>query len=387
MTGLRNAGMLRLTTSGSLAALALLGSVARAQGGASAGSQPPRVMIATKDSAGGVSRFFVTTPVIDSLVRRLNALPVGSPEFIATNAALEAAFRDLPRPAGMTLNTIVALPRRSPTDVVPQGTLGFTADGVNRVWYSAAGNYLQYFEYPTVVAIEANGPASRAGVRSGDLVLAYDGLDVRKQPINMTNLLTPGREVTVKLRRDGDLRDVQMTVEKASSTLIGDRRADAVREMSLVVTSEDRRAFEARVAEGMAVAARAPSAPVRKAPEAGTMVVRGYSDTPVAAAVVGPAMNGVLGAAMTAVDGGLAAAINGMDGKRGVLVTSVPVGSVADRTGLKSGDVILRVGPYDVETVSQLRVRFMAADQSGQEKLTLVIMRSGKTQEITYYTR
>jgi hypothetical protein len=381
--------MLRLMTSGSFAALALLAAGAQAQSGASAGTmQPSRVLITTKDSTM-VGRIIASTPLIDSLVRRVNSLPVGSAEFLAANAALEAAFRELPLPAG-SFNTVIAMPRRSPTDVVPQGTLGFTADGVNRVWYNPTGNYLQYFEYPTVVAIETNSPASRAGVRSGDLVLAYDGVDVRRNAVNMTQLLTPGRDVTVKLRRDGDLRDIQMTVEKASPALIADRRADAVRElMAAPVAPDERRTFETHIVEDRAAATGArPTTPIAvpKAAAGGTVVSRIYSDAPMAAAI-GPASNGVLGAAMTAVDPGLAAAINGMDGKRGVLVTSVPTGSVADRTGLRSGDVILRVGPSDVSTVAQLRVRLYAVDQSGQEKVTLSVLRSGKTLEITYYTR
>jgi serine protease Do len=98
-------------------------------------------------------------------------------------------------------------------------------------------------------------------------------------------------------------------------------------------------------------------------------------------------MNGVLGAAMTEVDADLAKVVRGMDGKRGVLVTRVPTGSPADRTGLRGGDVILRVDGSDVATVSQFRVRIMLAEQSDQEKVKLTILRDEKTQEIFYFTR
>ena len=383
MTGSRNAGMIRPMISGIVVALALLAPLtrsARAQG-AVGGAQPARVMIATKDTTSRVNRVVLITPVIDSLVKRLNGLPIGSAEFAATNAALEEAFRDMPLPPGGRFEISVTTPRaamRTRVDVVPRGTLGFTADGFNRRFYSAAGDHLQYFEYPTVVAIEANSPAARAGVRSGDLVVAYDGVDVKSNWINMTQLLTPGRELTVKLRREGDTRDVLMSVEKAPEKLVAERRAHAAME-------------ERRVIEVQAIAAgRAPTPPavIARSPVAPAGVGGAYREVSgVAAATMAPSMNGVLGAAMTEVDADLAKVVRGMDGKRGVLVTRVPTGSPADRTGLRGGDVILSVDASDVATVSQFRVRIMLAEQSGQEKVKLTILRDEKTQEIFYLTR
>jgi S1-C subfamily serine protease len=369
--------------SGTSAALALLAGGALAQGASAGSVQPSKVMVATKDTAGRVNRMIILgSPLIDSLTKRLNNLPLGSAEFIEANAALEAAFRELPSPAAVgTYRIEITAPRaamalRSPADV-PVGTLGFTADGVNRPLYGPGGIYLQYFEYPTVVAIEANSPASRAGVQAGDLLLAYNGEDVRKNIINMTRLLTPGREVTVKLRRDGDLRDVMMTVERASPSLVAERRLDATRAMAPTPREMDER----RAVEEQVVTARARAAVPSSTPRA-TVMSGGSSFSAVA-----PAMNGVLGAAMTDVDSDLAGAISGMEGKRGVLLTRVPAGSLAARTGLRGGDVILRVDASDVATVAQFRVRIALAEQSGQEKVKLSILRAGKIQEITYYTR
>ena len=372
-------------TFAALSAGALLASGAHAQG-AAAGAQPSKVMIATKDSAGGVRRMYVITPLIDSLVRRLNVLPMGSAEFIATNNALQAAINDLPRPGGTvggTFQVEISAPRmavRTAVDVVPRGTLGFTADGYNRRFTNATGDYLQYFEYPTVVAIEANSPASRAGVKVGDLVVAYNGDDVRANWINMTQLLTPGRDISVKLRREGDLRDVTMEVAKAPADLMADRRASAA--------MDERRMVESQAVMAAAAAGRAPTPPgaIARAPVAAGGFGGSLREVPVAATIA-PGMNGVFGAAMTDVDADLAKVLRGMDGRRGVLVTRVPNGSLADRTGLRSGDVILRVDASDVSTVSQFRVRLSLAEQSGQEKVKLTILRDEKTQEILYYTR
>jgi hypothetical protein len=189
----------------------------------------------------------------------------------------------------------------SPTDVVPQGTLGFTADAYNRRWYSGVGQYVQYFEYPMIVAIEANSPASRAGVRFGDSVLAYNGLDLRRQAINLTQLLTPGRDVSVRLRRDGESRDVIVTVDKAPERLMAERRAEATDMMA----AENRRIFEERV-----VAARAATGVPTPQGGFGTAGTLAPSKSPVAVGAVGtatartaapgfaPSPNGMLGAAM-----------------------------------------------------------------------------------------
>src|SRR4051812_30645093 len=117
MTMSQNAGAFRLMTSGT-AALALLASAARAQGGVAAGStQSARVMIVAKDTTS--LKLFV----IDSLAKRLNGLPVGSAEFVAANAALEAALKELPRPAGASsgyrfeITAPRAMVRATPMDV------------------------------------------------------------------------------------------------------------------------------------------------------------------------------------------------------------------------------------------------------------------------------
>jgi S1-C subfamily serine protease len=379
MTGIR-------LTVAALGVGSLLAPGVRAQG-AVGGVQPSKVMIATKDSAGRMNRLFIITPLIDSLVRRLNVLPLGSSEFVATKNALDAAIDDLPRPTGAISGRFqveIAAPRmavRTSVDVVPRGTLGFTADGYNRRFSSSTGDFLQYFEYPTIVAIETNSPASRAGVKVGDLVIAYNGDDVRANWINMTELLTPGRDVLVKLRRDGDLRDVTMEVDKAPAALLADRRAS--------VAMAERRAVEGQAIAAVAAGrASTPAGTFVRSPVTAGAVGGTLSEVPVGAMAIAPAMtNGVLGAAMTDVDADLAKVVRGMNGKRGVLLTRVPSGSPADRTGLRSGDVILRVDASDVATVAQFRVRIALAEQSGQEKVKLTILRDEKTQEITYFTR
>ena len=90
---------------------------------------------------------------------------------------------------------------------------------------------------------------------------------------------------------------------------------------------------------------------------------------------------------LTDVDLNLAASLRGMQGKRGVLLTTVPDGSPAYRTGLRAGDVILGVESYDVDNTAVLSIRLHQAEQNGIEKIKLTILRAGKRQEITYVPR
>src|SRR4029077_825546 len=60
--------------------------------------------------------------------------------------------------------------------VMPKGYIGIVAPG--RMLVSSAGQVVEYFDYPSIVSVDPDSPAQRAGIVPGDLLLAYDGLDV-----------------------------------------------------------------------------------------------------------------------------------------------------------------------------------------------------------------
>jgi membrane-associated protease RseP (regulator of RpoE activity) len=381
-----HAGMIRRMGLGSVAALALFAHGARAQGGAAAGPLPSKYII-VKDSASGEMTLVLQMTRIDSLIKRRSALPMGTAEFVAVDSALQVALRSLPRPTQFTseggrMQIELAAPRValriSSMDLIPQGWLGFTAAlAVNRNWYDALGQYVEYFEYPTIVEVESNSPASRAGVRVGDLLLAYNGLDVRRQAINLTRLLEPGREVTVRVRRDGDAKEYEVRVEKAPPALAAERRAASAEFMATTAPGMEQRRIVELHAATAASGVRSPTPSAVRAPGApvGAMVARTM-----------PAMlppNGMLGAAMMDVNPGVAKALRGMDGKRGVLVMTVPENTPAYRIGLRDGDVILRVESVEVWNTAVLRSRLREAEQAS-DKVKLSILRDGKTREISY---
>ena len=62
----------------------------------------------------------------------------------------------------------------------------------------------------------------------------------------------------------------------------------------------------------------------------------------------------------------------GLEGGSGVLVTSVEAGSVAERAGLRAGDVITAVGEQAVDDVRDLRRRLATVAAGGETVLAIV---------------
>lgn len=382
-----DAGTHRLTHRVTLAVLALLSQAGLAAAQVGAGALPTKATATARvDSARiiGTTEFVLireSTPRSDSLIKRLNSLPVGSKEYVATRDSLFAEGR---KPAavgaggtnaGGTYSIAIAPQtlRVTTMDLVPAGWFGFVADGVNESWNAPSGTYLRYFEYPTVVAVEPNSPASRAGIRFGDSLVAYNGSDVVRRAINFTQLLTPGREVEVRVRREGEVKDLMIVVAKAPASVMDQRRRDAAAAMantpappSAIARTTQRSMVEAqaRVASGQAMVTAGP----QRAPGSPTGVMMPTL-----------AVAGVYGAAIASVTPEAGKSFAGMNGRGGVLISAVPTGSFAERVGLRQFDVILSVDGESVVTTNQLRARLAHADVTNAQQIKLELLRAGKT--------
>jgi membrane-associated protease RseP (regulator of RpoE activity) len=99
-------------------------------------------------------------------------------------------------------------------DVLPEGTLGFGIVCRCRVESPSAGMPRWRFEQlPEVVGIEPGGPAARAGLRPGDVLLEIDGVSLlRDAGGDAYSAVRPGQVIRLGIRRNGTPRVVALTV-------------------------------------------------------------------------------------------------------------------------------------------------------------------------------
>ena len=165
--------------------------------------------------------------------------------------------------------------------------------------------------------VVADGAAEKAGLRDGDVVVAFNGEDVDDSSDlrNAVGLLTPGTSADITYLRDGRRRTTRITVE---------------------AVSEDDSVLEpASMADEM------------------------------------PSMESFSGATITDIPEDLDLA----DGRRGVYVSSVRRGSRAARAGLVRGDVIRRINRRAVEDLEG----FEAFLKRNEGPYALVVERDGRT--------
>jgi membrane-associated protease RseP (regulator of RpoE activity) len=268
--------------------------------------------------------------------------------------------------AAMAEASVAATEAMSPEEMRFPGWIGITLDAPCTVEARGGDVYWRFLSHPEIVSVDPSSPAERAGIRRGDVLLAYDGHDVRRE-IAMNRLLQPGRTVRVRVRvqRDNEVRDVAVKVAPT--------RAVAWREWS------------SGVALARPARPRTPHTPPEPpAPPWAVMVPEPRRPAPVAGPVPTPApvisisrFSGLGGAHMETITPGLGEAI-GVDG--GVLVISVPMGVPAHESGLVDGDVILKADGRDVRSVHELR-RLVAGHDRRAVKLD--VARRGKVRQVT----
>lgn len=263
----------------------------------------------------------------------------------------------------------------------PRGWIGLTFEGPQEMRWKEGQMVSTFPEYPMVVAVDPNSPADRAGVRQGDSLLAMNGKDLRRG-IVLSELLRPQARLRLKLRRDGQVRELPLTVARAPGAVVV-RRMDFVEGplppmppmppmpgMPGMPGMQAPRAPEAvraprtarvEVWVGDEEEARAESA---GRPEEGTRIF------------VFPRVDGLAGADMRTLDADLG---EGFGVSRGVLVVSTATSSPARESGLRGGDVILAAEGRAVNTVHELRAAAMKANgvAKGQRTLKLDVIRAG----------
>jgi len=94
----------------------------------------------------------------------------------------------------------------------PDGHLGLTMSSVPLRTSLQSGYIVSYCDYPVVLSVEPGSPAERAGLQSGDTLLAFNGRDLRTGMVDYSALLVPNTTLRMTARRDGRTRTVALRV-------------------------------------------------------------------------------------------------------------------------------------------------------------------------------
>jgi serine protease Do len=193
-----------------------------------------------------------------------------------------------------------------------------------------------------VESVDPGGPANKAGIKAGDAITEFDGERVRsvRQFSRLVQETPGGRAVTVALSRNGQRSTVTVTAES--------------------------RGWSDDFSVGVLSAARAPRAPLPPNPPA----LPRMPAEPLRLFVTGRH----LGVTIETLDDQLAQYFGV---KEGVLVKSVSANSVAEKAGVKAGDVITGVNGRKVYEVSDVN---RALDRINEDdEFTLEVTRDKKT--------
>jgi serine protease Do len=267
---------------------------------------------------------------IDAAVNRGNS---GGPTFnlagevIGVNTAIVS-------PTGGNIGIAFAIPAETVSRVVASlkesgiVTRGFMGVNIQPVTAEIAESLgLKEPQGALVADVQADSPAAKAGIKSGDVVMAVNGTRIKdaRELSRRVSLIAPGTTVKLTIMREGKERNIDVLLAKLPEDRTADRTEPRGRERD-----RDRgdRVTEPRLGLSMAPAKS----------------VAGSGDI-------------------------------------GVVITDVkPDGPAAER-GLKSGDVILEVAGKAVSTPAEIRDAFSAARTEGKG---VVLMRV-KTEQGTRF--
>jgi serine protease Do len=203
-----------------------------------------------------------------------------------------------------------------------RGWLGVSIQGVGPDVAEALG--LDKAKGALVTEVQ-DGPAQTAGIKSGDVIVTFDGKDVpdSRELVRMVGETEIGKSVEVVVWRDGKTETVNVTLG---------RREEA---------------------EGVVPAVSGPEAA-----------------TPKEAKVLGLQVSELTDATRQGL---------GLDEKAdGLVVLEVDEASEAYEKGLRAGDLIAEAGQQKVATVKELQTRVADAKEAGRKSILLLVRRQGE---------
>jgi len=265
----------------------------------------------------------------------------------------------LARGEQMRGETMVFAKRRDGT----RGYLGVSFDGPSVDEMRGDERIIRFLDYPRIALVEPSSPAERAGIVEGDTLVELNGSDVRDRAFSLTKLLVPQQRVRLKVRRDGNPMDFRVIVAEAPGYMVS-RMAPLP--PTMVMTP---------------MPTPAPTPPTRVRVYAGDVPQPDVPPTPAAPramAMTWTMLDGVAGARLESVTEGLGRALGT---QYGVLVLRSAPGTPAFDSGLRDGDVILKVNGDAVRSVRDLREAIQGVD--GEDGVKLIVLREKKQRDVT----
>jgi S1-C subfamily serine protease len=134
------------------------------------------------------------------------------------------AHAQTPRPdsaaAGESLAAPAAIAAGRAAHQLPEGYLGISFVCDLRRQYGPEGLTIYHYGYPAVESVERGSPADRAGIVPGDTIVAYDSRDVLYRRIVLSRLLRPGSVLAVRVRRNGTVKNLRVSIAPRPATFV-----------------------------------------------------------------------------------------------------------------------------------------------------------------------
>lgn len=255
------------------------------------------------------------------------------------------------------------------TRSTPKGYLGVTLNSEQRT-EPRDGKVFTVFLSPAVIELVAPGsPAARVGLEAGDTIVAFGRFSV-PGAVPMGDVMVPGERLQLRIRGRAAERQVPVTVgtREMRGTVSINGSVGSSTPFDLV-PPEPAAPPRPPAVPGQSRSPTVPAAPsvgVRMYEQRGTSWSSGdYS---------------IAGAMMTSITSELES-LTGVS--EGILVLRVAPGLPAATSGLRGGDVIVRVNDEDAEGVSDLQRAVQRASSRGERRVPLVVSRKQKETAIT----
>jgi len=261
------------------------------------------------------------------------------------------------------------------------GYLGVTLSTTAPEVQQEGGKMLMRFEdYPTIESVDPDSPAERAGLESGDKLMALNGKDVTAGCEPFSTLLKPGSHVLLRIKRGAYTKQLSALVAKRPVASWSQVWTLPHGGATTIVIPAMPATPSTRIASP---APSAPPAPTRE-PDSDTTDVT-ISVTPFPSMSPMPEISTMvshLGGSLLVVAGAEVRPVGNLADyfgvSQGVLVLRVESGTVAARSGLQDGDVIVRADGNPVSTPAGLsRAMYRASD--AQLRLDVIRLKKKKT--------